>query len=126
MDGVDLELDERKQFHGSAYVKFRRPGACASCASRVEYASRAAMKMDGIDVLDRKISVTIPQRRGKGWRLEDEEQSENIALDPQRRSLIMRHLAESKKDEDLNRMIQQVNNPGQVAANVGTIDGGEA
>ena len=38
----------------------------------------------------------------------------------------MRHLAESKKDEDLNRMIQQVNNPGQVAANVGTIDGGEA
>jgi len=51
--------------------------------------------------------------------LEDEEQNENVALDPQRRTLLMRHLAESKKDADLMRMIHEVNNPGQVATAVG-------
>ena len=85
-------------------MKFRRP----------EYASRAALKTDGMDVLGKKISVSIPQRQGRSWRLEDEEGQENIALDPQRRGLIMRHLADSKKDEELNQMMRQVNNPGQV------------
>lgn len=77
------------------------------------------MKSDGLFVVDRKISVSIPQRRGRTWRLEDEEQAENIALDPQRRSMIMRHMAESKKDEELTRMMDQVSNPGQVARQVG-------
>lgn len=104
VDNVEMELDERKQFKGSAYVKFRRP----------EYASRAALKTDGMEVLGRKISVSIPQRQGRHWRLEDEEGQENIALDPQRRGLIMRHLADSKKDAELSAMMQQVSNPGQV------------
>ena len=104
MDNVDLDFDERKQFKGSAYVKFRRP----------EYASRASIKSDGMEILGKKISVSILQRRGRNWHLEDEEQAENIALDPQRRSQIMRHLADSKKDEELTRMINQVSNPGQV------------
>ena len=104
VDNVEMELDERKQFKGSAYVKFRRP----------EYASRAALKTDGMDVLGKKISVSIPQRQGRSWRLEDEEGQENIALDPQRRGLIMRHLADSKKDEELTQMMHKVNNPGQV------------
>ncbi|KNB43155.1 splicing factor CC1-like protein [Blastocystis sp. subtype 4] len=109
VDNVEMELDERKQFKGSAYVKFRRP----------EYASRAALKTDGMDVLGKKISVSIPQRQGRSWRLEDEEGQENIALDPQRRGLIMRHLADSKKDEELNQMMRQVNNPGQVQSGLG-------
>ena len=104
VDNVEMELDDRKQFKGSAYVKFRRP----------EYASRAALKTDGMEVLGRKISVSIPQRQGRHWRLEDEEGQENIALDPQRRGLIMRHLADSKKDAELSAMMQQVSNPGQV------------
>ena len=76
--------------------------------------------MDGEEVLGRKMKVTLQQRRdGRNWRLEDEEQNENVALDPQRRTLLMRHLAESKKDADLMRMIHEVNNPGQVATAVG-------
>ncbi|KAK8816558.1 hypothetical protein WA556_001499, partial [Blastocystis sp. ATCC 50177/Nand II] len=106
VENATLETDSHGVFHGTAYVKFRRP----------ECASRAAVKMDGEEVLGRKMKVTLQQRRdGRNWRLEDEEQNENVALDPQRRTLLMRHLAESKKDADLTRMIHEVNNPGQVA-----------
>lgn len=76
------------------------------------------MKCDGLEIHGRKIGVSIPQRHGRNWRLEDEEQAENIALDPQRRSMIMRHMAESTKDEELTRMMDQVSNPGQVARQV--------
>lgn len=76
------------------------------------------MKCDGMMILGRKVGVSIPQRHGRNWRLEDEEQAENIALDPQRRSMIMRHMAESTKDEELTRMMDQVSNPGQVARQV--------
>ena len=69
-------------------------------------------------IIDRKISVSVLHRQGKNWRLEDEEQAENIALDPQRRSMIMRHMAESSKDEELTRMMDQVTNPGQVTREV--------
>ena len=91
---------------------------CVVCLL-VEYASRASRKCDGLFVVDRNIAVSLPQSRGRTWRLEDEEQAENIALDPQRRSMIMRHMAESKKDEELTRMMDQVSNPGRVAVNVG-------
>lgn len=76
------------------------------------------MKCDGMTIIDRKISAQVLQRHGKNWRLEDEEQAENIALDPQRRSMIMRHMAESTKDQELTRMMDQVSNPGQVAREV--------
>lgn len=104
VDTVDMEYDESKQFRGSAYIRYRRP----------ECASRAAMKFDGMDILERKISVSIPERRSKHWRLEDEEGRDTIALDPQRRGLIMRHLADTKKDAELSQMMQQVSNPGQI------------
>lgn len=104
VDNVEMEYDESKQFRGSAYVRYRRP----------EYASRAAMKFDGMEMIGRRVSVSIPERRGKHWRLEDEEGRENISLDPQRRALIMRHLADSKKDAELDKMMQQASNPGRV------------
>ena len=103
VDNVIMDLDEHKQFKGSANIKFRRP----------ESASRAAMRMDGQVYFDRKLSVQLLQRSGRNWKYEDRE--ENIILDPSRRSLMMRHIAENKNDPTLLDTMNQVNNRGQIA-----------
>ena len=70
-------------------------------------------------VLDRKVAISIPQQHNSGrrYRLEDEENSSNIALDPQHRSLIMKHMA--RNDAELSNTLDRVNNPGQVSMSVG-------
>ena len=71
------------------------------------------MRMDGQVYFDRKLSVQLLQRSGRNWKYEDRE--ENIILDPSRRSLMMRHIAENKNDPTLLDTMNQVNNRGQIA-----------
>lgn len=65
--------------------------------------------MDGQDVLGHKISVSLLEPRGRNRRYNDDDQNENIVLDPQRRSLMMRHIAENKNDKGLIDMMNRVN-----------------
>lgn len=113
VDNVTMDLDEHKQFKGSANIKFRRPGRFVLSLSPLESASRAATRMDGQVYFDRKLSVQLLQRSGRNWKYEDRE--DNIILDPSRRSLMMRHIAENKNDPTLLDTMNQVNNRGQIA-----------
>jgi hypothetical protein len=63
--------------------------------------------MDGKTILDSRIGVSLKQTRGRGWRLDDEEQSENIAMDPVNRYNIMQGLAQNSNDVELSRMMEQ-------------------